>query len=84
MNQNLVSITDLKDNISEIFNHVYYNKGSTIIERYGKPIAKITPISIKPQKQKVFLNNNSLFFGCLPNFPIVTKKRYRKKRKITL
>lgn len=41
---NRVSATDLKNKAADVLNRVVYSKTETIIMRYGKPIAVISPV----------------------------------------
>lgn len=78
-----ISATELKNKISEVLNSVYYNKSVTIIEKHGKPIAKIVPVEDASKKTdlKTALNRT---FGSLPDFPDVTKFRRSRKKKWSL
>ncbi len=73
----VISATELKNKISEILNDVAFKGNIAVIERYGKPIAKIVPAE---NLEKV-LNK---YFGALPDFPDVTKFRRSRKKKLTL
>ena len=84
MNTNYISATELKRNISEILNSVYYKKNITVVEKFGKPIAKIIPID---EGEKDFTGIEEVLkstFGSIPDFPDVTSKRYFRKRNIRL
>lgn len=75
MNTTTVNATDLKKNISEILNMVYYEKRVAIVERHGKPLVKIVPII-----KEAHLDD---YFGALPDFPKVGKRGVKRiKRKI--
>lgn len=78
------SASELKDKVSDILNDVYFKKRIAIIERYGKPIAKIVPVdtierSVADAKKAV-----ESTFGVIPDFPDVTKDRVSRKKSITL
>ena len=73
----VISATELKNRVSEILNGVAFKGNVTVIERYGKPIAKIVPAE---NLDKV-LNK---YFGALPDFPNVTKFRRSRKKKLIL
>ena len=78
-----VSATELKNNVAEILNDVYFNGKITVIERYGKPIAEIVPA----EKKNASLTTEKIldkYFGALPDFPDVTKFRRSRKKKLTL
>lgn len=76
---NIISATELKNSVSEVLNSVYFSGNTTIVERYGKPIAKIVPAT-NLDLDKV-LNK---YFGALPDFPDVTKFRRSRKKKLVL
>jgi len=71
-----ISATELKNKAADVLNHVLFTKSETIIERYGKPIAKITPISRGEKLRKVDIKKVlDRTFGSDPDFPEVTKFR---------
>lgn len=80
-----ISATELKNKLSEVLNSVYYNEDVTIVEKHGKPVARIMPID---QSKKVSLNDIKKVlddtFGSIPDFPDVTKDRSFRSRKISL
>ena len=39
----IISATELKNKLSEVLNSVYYNDTVTIVEKHGKPVARIVP-----------------------------------------
>ena len=62
----VISASELKNKVSEVLNEVAFKGNVTVIERYGKPIAKIVPTA---NLDKVL----DKYFGALPNFPDVTR-----------
>ncbi len=78
---NRVSATDLKNRVADILNEVILNGSGVIVERYGKPIAKITPVSRDDNLSKIEIKKIlDKTFGSDPHFPEVTKFRaFRKK-----
>lgn len=70
----VISATELKNKISEVLNEVTFKGVVAVIERYGKPVAKITPIK----------GTKISYFGALPDFPEVTKFRRSRKKKFSL
>ena len=44
-----ISATELKNKLSEVLNSVYYNQTTVIVEKHGKPVARIIPIK-RPNK----------------------------------
>jgi len=79
----MISATKLKNNISYILNEIYYKGNVAIVERYGKPIAKIAPIKDKEtvgNLEKAIRDS----YGILPDFPDVTKARKSRKKTIQL
>lgn len=81
----IISATELKNRVSEVLNEVTFNGNVAVIERYGKPIAKIVPVedSIKKGKEEIRKALDSTF-GSLPDFPDVTKFRRSRKRSFKL
>ena len=82
-----ISSTELKNNVSEVINNVYYKKIVTIIERHGKPIVKIVPTEespLKDQKKMDVAEKLRKTFGSIPDFPDVTKFRLSRKKWPTL
>ncbi len=45
----IISATELKNKVSEVLNDVAFKGNVTVIERYGKPIAKIVPTEEEPK-----------------------------------
>ncbi len=77
----VISATELKNKVSEILNDVAFKGNVAVIERYGKPVAKIIPTdeSLRLERLKKALDQS---FGSIPDFPDVTKMRRSRKRKI--
>lgn len=80
----IISSTELKNKVSEILNNVAFKGNVAIIERYGKPIAKIVPV--KDEKRVVGDIRKALneTFGAIPDFPNVTKFRRSRSKKFSL
>ena len=76
-----ISATTLKNNVSNILNDVYFNKKTAVIKRYGEIIAKIVPVDKENRNVRSILDK---YFGALPDFPDVVKKRSFRKRSIKL
>lgn len=81
---NTISATELKNKLSDVLNLVYYNETVTIVEKHGKPVAKIVPVD-RPNKMskkdiKKVLDET---FGSIPDFPDVTKARTFHSRRIS-
>lgn len=76
-----ISATTLKNNVSNILNDVYFNKKTAVIRRYGEIIAKIVPVDKENKAVRSVLDE---YFGALPDFPDVSKKRNFKKRGISI
>lgn len=79
--KNTITATDLKNKTAEILNESYFRGKTILIGRYGKPIAKITPIKEKSKDMMFLKKILKKTFGTLPDFPQVTK--YRKSRSTT-
>ena len=80
-----VSSSELKNNVSDILNRVYFHGEVTLVARYGKPIAKVIPVeksrfSSREDIRKVL----DATFGALPDFPDVTKFRRSRKKSFSL
>ncbi len=67
-----VSASELKNNVSNILNDVYFNKKTAVIKRYGEIIAKIVPIDKENKGIRSILDK---YLGSLPDFPDVSKKK---------
>lgn len=76
-----ISASELKNNVSDILNDVYFNKKTAVIKRYGEIIAKIVPVDKENRDIQSILDK---YFGALPDFTLVSKKRNFKKRSIKL
>lgn len=73
---NVVSATELKNKASEILNKVIFANVEMIIERHGKPVAKITPIKGASERHRADIKRVlDETFGSDPDFPEVTKFR---------
>lgn len=81
----IISATELKNRVSEVLNEVTFKGYTAVIERYGKPIAKIVPVedSTKKDREEIRKALDSTF-GSLPDFPDVTKFRRSRKRSFKL
>ena len=78
-----VSASELKKNVAEILNSVYFDNKIALIKRYGKAVAKIVPVDKKDKgENSSFLLNK--YFGVLPDFPDVSKERTFRKRSVKL
>lgn len=79
----MISATKLKNNISYILNEIYFKGDVALIERYGRPIAKIVPIkdgeTVTNLKKALYD-----FYGILPDFPDITKSRKSRKNTVGL
>ena len=79
----VISATELKNRVSEVLNEVAFRGNIAVVERYGKPIAKIVPVpvdnNLRLERLKKALDES---FGSLPDFPDVTKDRRSRRRKI--
>lgn len=80
---NRVSATELKNRVSDILNEVIFTGSETIIERHGRPVAKIIPLP-RSNKRSMADIKKALdeSFGSMPDFPDVTKFRRSRRRKI--
>lgn len=76
-----VSASELKNNVANVLNDVYFDKKTAVISRYGKIIANIIPVDKKNKGMRSILDK---YFGALPDFTLVSKKRNFKKRSIRL
>ncbi len=76
-----ISASELKNNVSNILNDVYFNKKTAVIKRYGEVIARIVPAEKENKDIKTVLDK---YFGVLPGFPNIAKGRTFRKRNIKL
>jgi len=77
-----ISSTELKRETARILNYVGFGKAEAVVEKYGEPIVKIVPVASK--KTTNIEDNLDKYFGAIPDFPYVSKKRYYRKRKVNL
>lgn len=81
----VISATELKNRVSEILNEVAFKGNVAVIERYGKPIAKVVPV-----KEKNLLSREEIrkalnaTFGSLRDFPDVAKFRRSRAKSFSL
>lgn len=80
-----ITVTQLKNKTTEVLNLVYFDKATAIIERSGKPIAKIVPIKLEKTKTKKSMAKIKKIldstFGSMPDFPDITRERkFNRKR----
>ncbi len=75
-----VSITDLKQNTSEIINRVVFEKKEAVIKRHGKVVVHIVrPKTTTPKIDLAKALKET--FGAIPDFPDVKKSRYFSGRR---
>lgn len=74
-----ISATELKNKVAEVLNKAYFGGDVTVIERFGKPIAKIVPVEEKRETKSNIAKSLKETFGSISEFPEVTK--YRRSRK---
>lgn len=80
MNITYIDATELKNNVAEVLNSVYYEKKTAIVKRYGKTIAKIIPYKTEKKDKKNLSSLLNKYYGALPDFPdVVSMRRSRKK-----
>ncbi|MBI2314793.1 type II toxin-antitoxin system Phd/YefM family antitoxin [Candidatus Daviesbacteria bacterium] len=80
-----ISATELKNKLSEVLNSVYYSENVAVIEKHGKPIARIVPVEgSKKMMRKDIKRVLDETFGILPDFPDVSSYRRFRSRKISL
>ncbi|RLD03120.1 MAG: hypothetical protein DRI56_13035 [Chloroflexota bacterium] len=84
MNGLRISATDLKKNVSQVLSEVYFHKKPTIVERYGKAIVKIVPITSKAKEKAPLKEVLNAYYGALPSFPPAAKARKFRKRSLSL
>ncbi|MGD8744648.1 MAG: type II toxin-antitoxin system prevent-host-death family antitoxin [Candidatus Woesebacteria bacterium] len=84
MKATTISSTKLKRDTAEILNSVVYGNTEAIVERYGKPVAKLVPIkSKKGTNKRDWGKVIEKYYGAIPNFPDVTKDRLSRKKDIS-
>lgn len=80
---NRVSATYLKNKAADILNEVIFTGSDVVVERYGKPIVRITPIASNGNRRRIDLKKAlDESFGSLPDFPDVTRFRRSRLKKI--
>lgn len=84
MNNVYISSSELKKNVAEVLNSVYFGKKVAMIRRYGRIVAKIVPVDKEEVKDKKLSSVLDKYFGILPDFPDVAKERIFRKRGIKL
>lgn len=81
----VISATELKNRVSEVLNEVAFKGSIAIIERYGKPVAKMAPVDKKSIMSKEEIRKAlDATFGSLPDFPDVTKFRRSRRKSFSL
>lgn len=83
MNTLSIGTTDLKKNISDVINRVYYEKVTAIVVRHDKPVAKIIPIDVRETSLSL-ASKLDQSFGSMPDFPSVSAHRYFRHRTTAL
>lgn len=82
---NVISATELKNKVSEVLNSVYFHGNIAVIERYGKPIAKVIPVEKNKSSSREDIRKVlDATFGALPDFPDVTKFRRSRNKSFSL
>ncbi len=82
MNTFTIPATKLKEKVSDVLDVVYFKKETAIIERYGKPIAKIVPWKEDGKESMAdFLKRT---FGSIPDLPDVRKFRNNRRNGVVL
>lgn len=77
------SATELKRKTAEIINEVVFARREAIIERHGRPVARIIPvIKLETVKSKTAILKK--YFGSIKDFPAVNKLRYFRRRRLVL
>ncbi|MCX6783608.1 MAG: hypothetical protein NT141_00855 [candidate division WWE3 bacterium] len=69
-----ITATQLKRNPAQLEVDVTYGGNTVIVEKHGKPMYKISPLSEPDDMEKVL----DKYFGIAPDFPKV--KRYKEHR----
>lgn len=78
-----LTATELKRRTAEVINEILYARREAIIERYGRPVARIVPV-IKLEAVKSRTAAMKKYFGSIKNFPTVSKLRYFRRRRLVL
>lgn len=79
-----ISSSELKRNVADILNDVYFGKKTAIIKRHGRIVAKIIPDDGKVENTKSIPSLLNKYFGILPDLPNASKERNFRKRNIKL
>ncbi|MBU2052184.1 MAG: type II toxin-antitoxin system prevent-host-death family antitoxin [Patescibacteria group bacterium] len=83
MNTFNLTATELKRKTAEIINEVVFARREAIIERYGRPVARIVPV-IKLEEITSKSAAMKKYFGSIKNFPAVSKLRLFKRQRLVL
>ena len=75
-----ITASDLKKNTADILNRIIYNNSTAVIERHGKIVAKIIPVSGKNTRSERVGDALQKTFGSLPDFPDIKKFRVNRKK----
>ena len=79
-----LSSTDLKRKTAEVLNLVAFGEVTAIVERYGEPLVKISPIKKTSTGVKNLEKTIEGSFGMIADFPEVTSNRYFRKKRVSL
>lgn len=78
-----LSSTKLKRDTGEILNLVAFGGVTVVVERHGEPLVKIVPA--KSSIRAVDIEEKvKKYFGSIPDFPSVSKRRYFRRRRVKL
>ncbi len=76
--------TEAKNKFGSVLNDVVKNGYTAIIQKNNKPIVEIKSIKQKNVSDEEKLKALRKLYGCMPDFPDVTKDRVSRKREIEI
>jgi len=79
-----ISATQLKRQVSEIINLVYYQKKEVVVQRFGKPVIRIVPEDQGKREGIKVEDKLKKFFGTAKDLPEPRLTRRLRKRLISL
>ncbi len=82
MKTTYLSSTDLKRKTAEILNLVAFGDTVAIIRRHGESLVKIIPA--RGEVKMDIEEKTKKYFGAIPDFPLLVKKRHFRKRNLNL
>lgn len=77
-----IPASDLKNKTARVLNQVAYGQATVIVERFGRPVAKIVPVLGK--ETDLMARELNKTFGKIPDFPNVRSERKFTRKAVSL